>query len=123
MKNQCLPLVLAIKVAGHSIFFIITGRFFKMVLTHTQQTASKSTGGKLLASSWSPTLLPNLLLLQEESKSPLVKGLVPLPFVKFVSTRKALSCFSLGNCQSVYFWHLNPALIGATYHCIKKQNY
>ena len=43
MKNQCLPLVLAIKVAGHSIFVINTTRFFKIAPTHTQQTASKST--------------------------------------------------------------------------------
>ena len=52
-----------------------------------------------LASSWPPRLLANQLLLQEVSRSPIVTGLVLLPFVKFVVTRRALSSSS-GSCLS-----------------------
>ena len=90
-------------------FFVSTARFIKMTHTHSRLHVNPLEA-RPLASSWPPMLLPNLLLLQEESRSPIVTGLVPLPFVKFFVTRRTLSSSS-GSCLSVYFWYPNSALL------------
>ncbi|ROT69024.1 hypothetical protein C7M84_012879 [Penaeus vannamei] len=68
-------------------------------MARTKQTARKSTGGKAPASSWPPRQHVSLPLLPEVSRSPIVTGLVLLPFVRSVVTRRALSSSS-ASCPS-----------------------